>query len=508
MTIKINPYIGRGAPVSGERLVGRSQLLERLVSSISAEAHCSIVGLPRLGKTSLAKEALRLLQAQRNDVFCGYLTLDAISGPAQAYSRILMETAPDDSDEDQAPCHSKHDDAYEMFIRTLRKRRRTGRKSVVIVDEVDGIVREDFVEAQLYVSRIREVANDRERYGLTFVFVSRRSLDMIQGAVDCSTLAGLCEVIYLKPLERDGLVHLASRSPIPVEPAGVEALWNITGGHPFLAEVVMCEAVEINHSHIEGESINSAQHAQAHEFTNQYRQLQHILSHEGMFDTLCELIVGPRWQTITPHIMCMLKHYGVIKSNDQAVGDTECMSQHLKDYLKLLTRTTPSWVLLGDAERQLRYLVQDRMLDAYGAAWLEKLKQKFPKMLDVLDKLVQQKLREKRMFGDAASDFILDYAYIGDLKDLIFAEWERYRVTLGGAKADWERRFQDIMKVRNPMAHHRPVPVDVLIEAEHSCKAMLARLAGSDAENPRGHSESASKSLQRVGSISLQHGNG
>src|SRR5207247_9382762 len=101
---------------------------------------------------------------------------------------------------------------------------RAGRRSVVVVDEVDGIVRDDFADAPLFVSRIREVANDRERYGVTFIFVSRRSLDMIQGAVDSSTLAGLCEVVYLQPLERDGLGALASRSPIPVEHSGAEDL--------------------------------------------------------------------------------------------------------------------------------------------------------------------------------------------------------------------------------------------------------------------------------------------
>jgi hypothetical protein len=77
----------------------------------------------------------------------------------------------------------------------------------------------------------------------------------------------------------------------------------------------------------------------------------------------------------------------------------------------------------------------------------------------------------------------LDYAYIGDLKDLVFSEWDRFRGVLGGAKADWEKRFQSVMKVRNPMAHHRPVPADVLHEAELSCKSLLDRLSGPETGN-------------------------
>lgn len=473
-----NPYSGRGAPVSGSRLVGRRLLLERLVMRIRSEAHCSIVGLPRMGKTSIAREVLGCLDATDVALVGGYLTLDAIRGPVQAYTRILDETSTDVPNELPTMHTNDHDEAYEYFLRTLRKRRRSGRKSVIVVDEVDAIVRDDFPDKALFLSRIREVANDRDRYGMTFIFVSRRSLDMIQKAVPGSTLPGLCEVIYLQPLTRDGLDELAARSPVPVDNTGREALWRITGGHPFLAEVVMCEAVEEGNSHLDDRAIESAQHAQSHEFTNQYRQLSSLLSHEEMFEAMCELVVGPQWRPIAPHTVCLLKHYGVLRSIDEAAGGVECMSQHFRDYLALITRATPSWVLLGDAERQLRYLVHDRMAEAYGEDWFEELKRKLPKLNDALDKLVQQRVREKRMFGDAASDFILDYAYIGDLKDLVFAEWDKYRSFLGGAKADWERRFQDIMRVRNPMAHHRPVPSDILQEAERSCKSLLNCLSG------------------------------
>jgi len=440
-----------------------------------------------MGKTSVAREVLRSLVTNATGLTGGYITLDAIRGPIQAYTRMLEEVSTDEIDDQPIVRTSDHDEAYESFLRTLRKRQRSGLKSVIVVDEVDAVVRVDFPDAQLFVSRLREVANDRDRYGITFVFVSRRSLDMIQGAVDCSTLAGLCEVVYLQPLQRDGLDALAGRSPLAVTDAGRETLWRITGGHPFLAEVVMCEAVEKEKCSrtLDNTSIENAQHVQAHEFTNQYRLLGSLLSHEEMFETLCELVVGPNWRPIAPHVMCLLKHYGLLRSGEEHSGCVECMSQHFRDYLALLTRATPSWVLLGDAERQLRYLIQDRMVDEYGNNWFEELQKRHPKLNDALHKLVQQRIREKQMFGDAASDFILDYAYIGDLKDMVFAEWEKYRTVLGSTKAGWEKRFQDVMKVRNPMAHHRPVPADVLQEAERSCKTLLSRLKGNERSDTR-----------------------
>jgi Swt1-like HEPN/AAA domain len=477
-----NPYAGRGAPVSGNRLVGRAPLLNRLMVRAQSGAHCSIVGLPRMGKTSVARECIRLMQSAPVSAKGGYITLDAVRGPIQAYSRIVEETAPD-ALERVLPRTANHDEAYEDFLRILRKRRRAGSTSVVVVDEIDAIARDGFADAPLFVSRIREVANDCERYGVTFMFVSRRSLDMIQGAVDCSTLAGLCEVMYMQPLERSGLNSLAERSQRPVEPSGLEALWRITGGHPFLAEVVMCEAFEMGNLPLDGNIIEIAQHLQSHEFTNQYRQLARLVAQDGMFDVMCELVVGPRWRDVSPHAVSLLKHYGVLRSSGQAVGGLECMSQHLREYLMLLTRTTPTWELLGDAERQLRALIQDRMACAYGENWWDTFRSKTPNLSEAMEKLVLQRSREVRQFGDAASDFILDYAYIGDLKDIVFAEWDRFRSVLGGSKADWERRFQDIMKVRNPLAHHRPVPADVLQDAERSCKSLLARLTSNSSND-------------------------
>ena len=448
---KKNPYIGRGVPVSGERLVGRNRLLDRLVERAITDAHCSIVGLPRLGKTSVAKEVLRKCNVLQSDLATGYVTLDAMSGPAHVYARILDEI----TGEQTIKSDQSHDNAYDQFLRTLRRRKKVGQRGLVVIDEVDGIVRSDFVDAPLFISRLREMANEQDRYGLTFIFVSRRSLDMIQGAVDCSTLAGLCEVVYMQPLDRDGLAFLKGRSLLPVEEGAFSLLWDFTGGHPFLAEVVMCEAMETANTRINEDSIEDAQHIQAHEFTNQYRQLQGLLSDESMFDSLSELVVGPRWRPINAHVVSLLKNYGLIRATNQTEGNIDCMSEHLKEYLIQHTRMTPTWALIGETEKQLRNLVLDRMNESFGLDWINKVKTTYPKLTNrdgvhLVDRLISQRLREKKLFGDAASDYILDYAYFSDLNDLVFVDWDRYRSVLCGTKDEWKKRFQDVMKVTKP----------------------------------------------------------
>ena len=482
-----NPFIGRGAPVSGERLVGRDQEIRRLLSRMNAGAHCSVVGLARIGKTSVAQESLRQLNGAPGSPCCGYLTLDAIRCPADAYERILSETTAE-GDLPAISTTRDHDEVYHHLLATLRKRKRHGERAVLVVDEFDAVTRSDFPDSQLFVSRIRELANSSGLYGVSFVFISRRSLDMIQGRVDCSTLAGLCEQIYLKPLHIGGMAALTARSPIHVDDSGREALWEMTGGHPFFAEVAMCEAVDTVSDNGEGcinrAVLEVAQHRQAHEFTNQYQQYSNLLAGDDTFGALCDVVIGPLWRPVSPHSIALLKCYGLIRSEDDETRALEAMSQHFRQYLGILSRRTPSWTLLGETEKHLRFVIDEQMQEAYGGNWLETIRERHPQLGDAIEKLFQQRTREKRMFGSAASDFVLDYAYIGDLKSLVFADWDRYRLLLGGAKKDWESRFQDIMKVRNPMAHHRVVPADVLQAAEQSCRSLLSRLAGDGSKSP------------------------
>jgi hypothetical protein len=470
-----NPFLGRGTPICGERLIGRKEIIDRVYTRLINKTHCSIVGLPRIGKTSIAKELIRMLALNDGAARTSYVTLDAASSPSNAYQRILMEL----SNDFVVPySNMSHDDAYMHFQQTLRKGKKCNCAKIVVFDELDGITRKGFLEASLFLSRIREIANDHDRYGLTFLFISRRSLDTIQGVVDFSTLAGLCEVVYVKPLIQEMIYNLVRRSPIPVDVDAQLTLWEYTGGHPYLAEVLMCETIEKNPGKITVNDIESALLIQSHEFTNQYNQLKQILTPNSEFDYLCELIVGPRWRPIPPQTVNILRQYGLIKVKEESEDEIECLSGHLRDYLAWIARNTPTWHLVGEVENQLRALIADRMYKVYGKDWIQVLVNKHKCFHSIYDDLLLKRGKEQRLFGEAASYALLDYTYISDLKDLLFVEWEKYKDILAGSKSDWDKRFQVIMKVRNPLAHNRQIPADELYYADNTCKVILEILQG------------------------------
>jgi len=274
------------------------------------------------------------------------------------------------------------------------------------------------------------------------------------------------------------LDDLVLRTPIHVDENAKKQLWEYTGGHPYLAEVLMCEAIEQKPGRISEKVIESALLNQSHEFTTQYNQLKQILSPNSEFDFLCELSVGPRWRQIPPQTVNLLRQYGLIKINDDTVGSVDCLSAHLRDYLACIARSAPTWHLVGEVENQLRALVTDRMYKAHGNDWIQFLVNKHKCFHTIYDDLLLKREKEQKIFGEAASYAILDYTYISDLKDLLFVEWDKYQDLFAGSKSDWDKRFQVIMKVRNPLAHNRQIPADELYYADKTCKMILEVLQG------------------------------
>ena len=86
-----------GRPVTGERLVGREMEIERVMRDFLFDQdgnNMALYGLPRIGKTSIAKEVIRRYLADVNkqdNIFPLYLDLNPVKGwsVAQIYFFIL-----------------------------------------------------------------------------------------------------------------------------------------------------------------------------------------------------------------------------------------------------------------------------------------------------------------------------------------------------------------------------------------------------------------------------------
>jgi AAA+ ATPase superfamily predicted ATPase len=87
-----NPYVGYGKVVRGERLVGRVEIAEQLSQRLlHASGSMALIGVQRIGKSSLAKEIVNRVRAGDGTIPFVQQNLGTITDPAQIFQQILDE---------------------------------------------------------------------------------------------------------------------------------------------------------------------------------------------------------------------------------------------------------------------------------------------------------------------------------------------------------------------------------------------------------------------------------
>lgn len=332
-----NPFELRGLPASGEWLVGRDAVIQTLVSAICRHgAHQSIVGLRRIGKTSVALECCRRIRASTTKHNVVFISLNTIADVGQAWLTMLANVS---SARKRINAPPSHEGAYLALLDALRQRRRKESAHIILfLDELDSINAGHFGDQQLFMSRLREIAGETDRYGVTFVFISWRPLDWLHNVHgEGSTLGGISNPHYLKPLEKTSLQALAHRSPIRVTDDGMNALWDYTGGQPFLAEVLLCEAVEQGRPVLDKAAFDAAHDEQEVEFVNHYKHIESIFAHQNVFTHMREWMAANPRREPPPHVPPVLRSYGLVKRLADRSG-VECISGDFQRYLEKLQR--------------------------------------------------------------------------------------------------------------------------------------------------------------------------
>jgi hypothetical protein len=75
----------------------------------------------------------------------------------------------------------------------------------------------------------------------------------------------------------------------------------------------------------------------------------------------------------------------------------------------------------------------------------------------LLENLRSLKEKNKKAFGDRASDNLIDYSYPMDMfNGFISSDWKWYSEIFGvkTQSNDWSKKFEHLGKIRNPLAHN------------------------------------------------------
>ena len=462
-----NPFICYTAPVEDSCLVGRDKYIKRIQECLLAGASCSLSGLRRIGKTSVARQVKKNIELLNPQIKTCYIALNTITSESGFYKALA------DKMFHQNDFFGNKDDTDVMYAMLqnylIKEVHENSFNGIVVVDELDSIVHQ-IPDANILINRIRELINRHSDYHLTFLFVSAKSLQWLQDiSANVSTLSGICRSFSLGPFDKlTGLADLLKRANIE-SPDFLDALFNISGGHPYLASALLCAYFDNKEDGTPDSDFLyevRLQNECAKDFLEYYINVQKFFSSwkdDKVWELLCNIVVGPCLERTTPIITNLLKTYGIITDNFL------CFSEDFHDYLELQCRRTPIWPRISDFEKTMRKLVKDVLQRKLGVNWIEKLKSENPTVREMFDNMEKTMKKEQRKFNTGNADDILNYSYLGDLKTIIIKRWTWFQSYLGNSKPNFTELMDIVCSVRNPLAHNRPISDRDRVLAEDAC---------------------------------------
>lgn len=455
-----NPFLGYGRVVSGERFIGRKEEIKFLTERIlNFSGSLSVVGEHQIGKTSLVKHSIQMIQETYTNEKHTFIwrTLSTISDLSYFYEDIFYELIKIFLNNNIVPKDNCCDPSIFLLEKTLYGQFRTIKKILknikkqgyqisLVIDEFDSI--RNLSESQFFIQQIRELIDFQDDYGLTCIFISRRSLYHLENQIsDISNIDNICDKLFVRPFSLAELQNLFDRIKAfwKNTESEVELLWKYCGGHPYIAEMILCKGWN-------EKSIELGFQESRSEIFSHYKRLQKLLEEDNIFSILCQLTVGPRWECDTEHMHRLFK-YGLVKQNDNRFVT---FSDHFQNYLEMIFRQKPLWAVWTKTEILLRDLISSKLMTIYGPDWISIICKKHSGISKLLEKANAIKMREEKLFGnniDCSSS--LDYTYPRELWEIIKKEWPHFQEIFKKEKQYWQERFEFLATIRNPLAHSR-----------------------------------------------------
>ena len=464
----INPYTGVGSPAEGDRFVGRVDILQQIEQDLLSQAQVTLVGLGRIGKTSLSRRILSKIAGEHPDITTGRIQINEFRKEVILWEEILNVFFQEDVN-----LPEDSDDVYRQFRRILRSKRKANFKGILLLDEFDSVIKYD--NQKVIIDRLREIACDREIYGITFLFVSRRSLKRIQNECGGSNLFGICQRYFLRTFDKTDTRSLLNRSKIPFDDSFFDKVFEYTGGYPFLLECFMKEFFSLYHNSVQPDMLLLAEKAFSsvrNYFVDLFDEIHNFLLPDNIWEGLCSEFITPKVRQVDPDTMQFLIDYGLISE----LTSSCCLSDIFCTYLQTKHCYLSTWEPLTNFEQALRIVVKSGLEKIYGPQWVTdapKCKHFYEKTFSQLKELL---IREQAIFKRGGDMDLLEFSYPGTLKDIIISEWDFFCDIFGkDNKTLFKKSMDAICLVRNPLAHARRaelIPASNLWAAQKAIDAL------------------------------------
>ena len=512
-----NPFIC-GSIVYGSRFIGRRhelrQLRQRVLPREGIGGNFAIIGLPRIGKSSLMwqgvmQQETELLEqntiavwytaSKVHDTFlflCG-VCKDIISKAFRLANNALISFLSEKkADLKEADSKEKVKEIIEDLLKELTYRKI---KVVLLIDEFDAV--------QSYMTEddfgfLRTITYEPDRK-IVIVTTSRKTIkdiETVSGFV--SNWHGTFDTLRLGMFDEDSLDDYWQwtkdhQPPFEVTDAYTNNAIYMVGAHPFLLDFY-------NYHHwlqAEDKSMVDDNHSFEIKLMDIFDTMQGTLAKENLLNAAIQLVVGPVMDATNNHAKMLEaydfiekttidekadllgSHYGVHYSDGKAYI---CFSPYLTmlfAYQHLFD--IPYWAEWQETEVLVRGVIK-KYVEKLGPDWEQQLLNRFAEdknWIGNYNALKSLRSRSLKRFPNATQNLI-DYTLPANMYSMFIGPaWGEFfaNVFLGGGsnrsgnRDEWRQKFQFLSEVRNPLAHSNGMFVNQedINQAKLYCKAII-----------------------------------
>ncbi len=227
-----NPFHIDGRLAMGTDFIGREDELATLVSRLDeAQSSAAIIGLPKIGKSSLARLVTEVLRGRGRIVH----TIDAGAIPDGDGLFVALTDVVLESTLDTAQTESTTD-SHRALGRLLKARKRNNQAPIFItLESVDEI--QSWPDGESALRQLRVVVSDPATYGLIALFVSRQTIESIEiQLLGVSSLNGVVHSIHLREFNSSEVAKVCAKSLSAT--AAADSIFSESGGMPYSAQIL------------------------------------------------------------------------------------------------------------------------------------------------------------------------------------------------------------------------------------------------------------------------------
>ncbi|MBX9580914.1 MAG: ATP-binding protein [Gemmataceae bacterium] len=420
-----NPFAAYSSIAVGPAFFGRRDELALVRSRLldgSDPGNLPVVGMPRVGKSSLVHQAAAVLRdefAARKIVFAD-LGLGIYQSARQFFQGLtkrvyeqVRRARPDTrSVDDQfrkvAGAAGRdgvefYDEMYDFFARV----REAGARVVAFVDEFDSVpeVFRSVDEFQV----LRELGQHPDRR-VALVTASRRPIEVLERKGHSTLASAMGQVLYLTPFpdrEAGEFYDRCGAAGLPLAPADRDAARRATGYQPYL--LCMLGNNLVRDRQVKGAvDIPAVCRDTAEAIVTHYQEVIRVLRDADPYAPLLKLLFGPVFNVTQDQVNSLRRYHLLVRDGD----GYRAFSDHFHEYLRTQLQAVDYWPLWQETEQAVRELAGAYLAGEYGAGWQAAVP-------DKATRLVREKAKawralrdeEVRRYQDRASPSLLDYSY-------------------------------------------------------------------------------------------------